>query len=108
MNKRPRVVQDAVKEYLNGYEFRGDEACHTPTEDERLLIEDCVQGLLADDDFLNAMREWQLESLQARNRTLTELLREARQYVSDAGNDEDQDVQRLHGELVRDIDKALS
>lgn len=47
-------VNGALQEYLLGYEFRGDGGDHTPTEAERLLIEDAIQGLLVDEDFIQA------------------------------------------------------
>lgn len=42
-----------IDEYLEDYEMRGNDedgrdACHTPTEGERLLIKDAIMGLLAD------------------------------------------------------------
>jgi hypothetical protein len=40
-------------------------------------------------------------------RTLAHLLREARQYVRDAGADEDPETQRLSGALLAKIDEAL-
>ena len=42
-----------------------------------------------------------------REKLLTHLLREARQYVRDAGADEDPETQRLSSELLAKIDEAL-
>jgi len=42
-----------------------------------------------------------------REKLLAHLLREARQYVRDAGSDEDPETQRLSGELLAKIDEAL-
>lgn len=39
-----------VDDYVNGYEFRGDEGDYTPNEREQFLIEDCIAGLLSDLD----------------------------------------------------------
>lgn len=39
---------DSVAEYVREYEFRGDGGDYTPTEGERLLIEDALHGFLAD------------------------------------------------------------
>lgn len=41
------------------------------------------------------------------NEQLRALLEEARQYVSDAGNDEDVETQHLSGQLLTNIDAAL-
>ena len=36
-----------IHDYVNNYEFRGDGADHTPTEDERAMLEDVIAGYLA-------------------------------------------------------------
>lgn len=36
---RADKVQEALTEYLSGYEFCGDDGGHIPTETERLLID---------------------------------------------------------------------
>lgn len=36
-----------VNEYVNSYDFRGDSADHIPTEDERAMLEDAIEGYLA-------------------------------------------------------------
>jgi hypothetical protein len=41
-------------------------------------------------------------------RILIALLKEARQYVSDAGNDEDAETQRNSAELLKQIDEEIS
>ncbi|MFY2030268.1 hypothetical protein ACOTDE_26500 [Achromobacter xylosoxidans] len=50
-----KAIQAAIDEYLDGYELRTDEGAHTPTDFERFLLDDCIAGLLADDDFLALM-----------------------------------------------------
>ncbi|WP_249291992.1 hypothetical protein [Achromobacter ruhlandii] len=47
-----KAIQVAIDDYLDGYELRADEGAHTPTDFERFLLDDCITGLLADDDFL--------------------------------------------------------
>jgi hypothetical protein len=47
-----KAIQVAIDDYLDGYELRADEGAHTPTDFERFLLDDCIAGLLADDDFL--------------------------------------------------------
>ena len=47
-----KAIQDAIDEYLDGYELRLDEGCHTPTEFERFLIDDAIGGLLTEDDLI--------------------------------------------------------
>lgn len=50
------AVYKAISAYVADYDFRGDDGDHTPTEGERILIEDAIMGLLADDDFLSAFK----------------------------------------------------
>lgn len=50
-----QAVQAAIDEYLEGYERRLDEGCHTPAEFEKSLLVDAIAGLMADDDFINAL-----------------------------------------------------
>lgn len=47
-----KAIQVAIDEYLDGYELRADEGAHTPTNFERFLLDDCIAGLLAEDDIL--------------------------------------------------------
>ncbi|KDD42631.1 hypothetical protein [Bordetella bronchiseptica] len=46
------AINAAIDEYLDGYELRLDEGCHTPTEFERFLIDDAVAGLFEDSEIL--------------------------------------------------------
>jgi hypothetical protein len=41
-----RKTEAFADEFIDGYEFRGDEGDYTPDEKESLLIKDCVAGLL--------------------------------------------------------------
>lgn len=50
-----QAVQAAIDDYLEGYELRLDEGCHTPTEFERFMLVDAIAGLMADDEFIGAM-----------------------------------------------------
>lgn len=47
-----KAIEAAIDEYLDGYELRLDEGCHTPTEFERFLLSDAVAGLLSEDEIL--------------------------------------------------------
>lgn len=47
-----KAVEAAIDDYLDGYELRLDEGCHTPTDFERLLIADAIAGMLAEDEIL--------------------------------------------------------
>ncbi|MFY1912697.1 hypothetical protein ACOTB6_14155 [Achromobacter xylosoxidans] len=47
-----KAIQVAIDDYLDGYELRADEGAHTPTDFERFLLDDCIAGLLAEDDIL--------------------------------------------------------
>lgn len=48
-------VSTIISEQAEGYEFYGDNGTHTPTEAERILLVDFVHGLLADEEFLDAI-----------------------------------------------------
>lgn len=50
-----KAVQAAIDDYLEGYELRLDEGCHTPNEFERFLLVDAVAGLMHDDEFIDAL-----------------------------------------------------
>ena len=50
-----KAVQAAIDDYLEGYELRLDEGCHTPTRFERFLLVDAVAGLMHDDEFIDAL-----------------------------------------------------
>lgn len=50
-----QAVQAAIDDYLEGYELRLDEGCHTPTEFEKFLLVDAVAGLMHDDEFIDAL-----------------------------------------------------
>lgn len=39
-------LESFVDDYIDGYEFRGDDGDYTPNDKERFLIEDCTGGLL--------------------------------------------------------------
>ncbi len=41
-----KELEALADDYVEGYEFRGDEGDYQPTERERFLIEDCVAGLM--------------------------------------------------------------
>lgn len=41
---RQVIIGFDVEEYVDGYEFRGDEGSYTPTENERALITDAIHG----------------------------------------------------------------
>lgn len=61
-----KALNAAIDEYVEGYEQCGEDqdgrdAIHTPTDGERFMINDAIQGLLVDEDFLKAMKAW-LES----------------------------------------------
>jgi hypothetical protein len=51
-------LEAAIDHYIEGYELRdcedgdGNSGDYTPTENERMLITDCIMGLLADDEIM--------------------------------------------------------
>lgn len=47
-----KAIQAAIDDYLDGYELRADEGAYTPSKFERFLLDDCIAGLLAQDDIL--------------------------------------------------------
>lgn len=65
-------------------------------------------------DIVERLRNWNSELLYRLHNDaadeverLRKLLREARQYVSDAGNDDDPETTRNAAELLSEIDKAV-
>lgn len=53
------MAEHALKAYLDGYEFDdGESANYVPTPRERVLIDDAVNGLLADDDWVKHYTAW--------------------------------------------------
>lgn len=48
-----------IKDYVASYEVRADEGDYTPNDRERFLIEDAINGLLADADFVRTFNAWQ-------------------------------------------------
>lgn len=55
-----RRLDEVIKGFIDDYEFlgeddRGIEGYYTPSEQEKLYIRDCLEGLLAHDDFLGAI-----------------------------------------------------
>lgn len=49
------ALNEYIREYLAGYEYRC-EACITPSEPELTVMEDAIQGLLADEKFIGIFR----------------------------------------------------
>jgi hypothetical protein len=72
---RRRVLLEAneavTDKYVKGYEWdAGEDGYHVPTESERILIEDAIAGLLADEDFVRTFNAWQDEVMSfARSET---------------------------------------
>lgn len=51
------AIDAAIRQYLDDYELIGEDddgadACYTPTQRERVLIHDAINGLLADEHFM--------------------------------------------------------
>jgi hypothetical protein len=51
-------VQEAIKDYLDGYALDDGEVYHEPNEIESLLIHDAIAGLLGDDKFKAEYQTW--------------------------------------------------
>lgn len=53
------ALQQYIDDYVKDYEWdAGSDGYHEPTEEERVLIEDAIAGLLGDYDFLAKMDAW--------------------------------------------------
>jgi hypothetical protein len=50
------AVQKYADEYVDEYELAGDSGDYTPSDHQRLLIADAINGLIADEDFLRLVR----------------------------------------------------
>lgn len=48
--------EDRLTEYLDGYEWRGDDGDYTPNEHERLLIEDALRGWISEEHLIAQAR----------------------------------------------------
>jgi hypothetical protein len=48
IEREEQMLAGKVADYVANYEFRGDEGDHAPSDGERALIEDAIQGFLAD------------------------------------------------------------
>lgn len=46
--------EEFIQDYIEGYEFRGDDGDYSPSSAERFLIADCVAGLIDELDKLQA------------------------------------------------------
>jgi hypothetical protein len=92
------AVNAAVTEYLDGYELRADEGDHAPTEFERLLIEDAVNGLLVDDDFLVALQAAPSAEPAINEKSIEWLLAQCEEYQRRA-HDAEREVQALRAQI---------
>ena len=52
-DEKPLNLDAYIRDELDAYEFRGDEGDYTPSDADRVLLEDFVQGLIADDAFVS-------------------------------------------------------
>ncbi len=49
------AAQKALVAYVEDYEMEGDNGFYIPTENDKCMLIDCINGLLTDEDFCNAM-----------------------------------------------------
>lgn len=61
---------DPIREFVDEYEFRGDAGAYTPTEAERVMLEDFAHGLIDHFNFRSTMMR-PLVSLPPRKRQIT-------------------------------------
>lgn len=94
-----KAIDAAIDEYLDGYELRLDEGCHTPTEFERFLLSDAIGGLLAEREFLAL-----LTPAPAAGDTQTgaarDVLAERQRQISDEGWTPEHDDEHSKGEIA--------
>ncbi|WP_336724643.1 hypothetical protein [Achromobacter ruhlandii] len=96
-----KAIQVAIDEYLDGYELRADEGAHTPTDFERFLLDDCIAGLLADDDFLALMAGRPAIAVEnALTAAARDVLAERQRQVSAEGWTPEQDDRYTHGDMA--------
>lgn len=48
-----KALDQFVEEYVVDYVFEGDEGSHYPDEATQLILSDAINGLLAEDEFLD-------------------------------------------------------
>lgn len=54
-------VEKLQTAYLNRYEYEdGEGGGHYPSEEEQILIQDAINGLLASEGFADALTDWRL------------------------------------------------
>ncbi|OZI61593.1 hypothetical protein [Bordetella genomosp. 11] len=99
------AIQAAVDEYLDGYDLRTDEACHTPTEFERFLLTDAVAGLLADDEFMAALAALAAAKQEVRNAAIPDDWVVAAQCLLDDAEDGDEPTLTLTARQIVDAAK---
>lgn len=59
-------VQKFADHYTEEYVLEGDSGTYTPNDQERMLITDAINGLIADEDFLRLVRTEVVELEKAR------------------------------------------
>lgn len=74
-----QTLQEQVRTHLDAYEFTGESGVHVPTDFERAMLHNCVQGLLADEAFRSKAFK-----MMAQQRFLASLNPEQRKVVSHA------------------------
>ncbi len=72
------AVEDIVHRYAQEYEWRADEGDHTPTDDERALLEDFGNGLLSEVEGRDRDR---ITALEAENAALREVVAAVAKHV---------------------------
>ena len=50
-----KAAQCALVTYVEEYEMEGDDGFYIPTENDKFMLIDCINGILSDADFCNAL-----------------------------------------------------
>lgn len=97
-----KAIQVAIDDYLDGYELRADEGAHTPTDFERFLLDDCIAGLLAEDDILALLAGATAPAAgDAQTAAARDVLAERQRQISAEGISLAQDDCYTRGELAQ-------
>lgn len=52
-------MEEMIREYVEGYTLEGEDgASYTPSDTDRILIQDAIDGLIAEAEFVERFEQW--------------------------------------------------
>lgn len=100
-------VYKAISEYVQSYDFRGDDGDHTPTDGERVLIEDAIMGLLAEPRFVDAFKAMYLarSTEEGSSETVFGTVVDLRLLAGNTKDDADRELLQHAADLIEVLSK---